>query len=241
MDELFNSATNYLNGKMPDSERQILEDRMKEDLEFRNQFLPHLMAELSVAIAVQKSQWSTLRQLYQVEHKPPLKIWPWITTLAACLLFFLLFRNVLIEAPQRTSEELFAAYYEPYALPSPTRGRTTEMRQYLLGDMAMREGRMEDALMYYLASFEQDTLDSYLKGSIYMQMGTAYLALDSLSLAAAIFQKGADAQSAMWYEALTWLKMEQWDKTEALLEEILQYPGHYYYEKAKKLRKELKN
>ncbi|MEO0584656.1 MAG: hypothetical protein AAF135_20765, partial [Bacteroidota bacterium] len=237
----FNSTATYLNGTMPEPERQILEARIEKDPEFRNQFLPYLMTELSVAIAVQKSQWARLRQYYHPARKSPIKIWPWIATLAACLLFFLLFRQVLIETPPRTSEELFAAYYEPYALPSPTRGKTTEMRQHSLGDRAMREGRMEDALIYYLASLEEDSLGSYKKGSIYMQMGTAYLTLDSLDLAVTAFQKGADAQSAMWYEALTWLKMERWNKTEALLEEILQYPEHYYYEKAKKLREELKN
>lgn len=241
MDELFNSATNYLNGKMPDHQRRMLEDRMKEDSEFRNQFLPHLMAELSVAIAVQKSQWSRLRQLYQQENKTPIRLWPWITTLAACILFFILFRYVLLETPQQLPNELFAAYYEPYALPSPTRGETPEMSQYLLGDVAMREGRLQEALVYYMASLERDSLDAYREGSIYMQMGTVYLTLDSLNLAVAAFQKGSDTQSAMWYEALTWLKMEDKEKTQALLEEIIQYPEHYYYEKAQKLQEELKN
>ncbi|MEL6131966.1 MAG: hypothetical protein AAFR59_01240, partial [Bacteroidota bacterium] len=233
----------FVNGELAEPERRMLEERMEQDAGFRARFLPFLLTELSILAAVQKAQWMRLRQMYQHPPRPKTKIrfLPWgATILAAAVVVFILVRGMTGVSPEVSSESLFAAYYEPYPLTSSTRSHVQTEEHVQWADAAMRKGDMQEALNLYQKALQSDSLNESRRSSIYMQMGTAYLTLDSLPPAIASFRLGADVQSGMWYEALIWLKMGKIVQVDSALTEILHYPEHYYFEKAKELQQELR-
>ncbi|WP_299435074.1 hypothetical protein [uncultured Aquimarina sp.] len=132
--------------------------------------------------------------------------------------------------------ELYAFYYEPYPLEDVTRGDTANelseiMKNYTQGNYEKVISELTKTTS--LVASEQFTL----------YLGNSYLNIGKEQEALLQFKKISDTskyyEDAIWYSALTYLKLGEIKKSSELLTVIIQYDG-IYKEKAVQLMEKFK-
>lgn len=133
--------------------------------------------------------------------------------------------------------DLYAAYYELYPVEDVIRGSTQVEKDVIMKSYAEGDYQKVVAILSDNASFP-------ITEQFRLYLGNSYLNLEKEQEALQQFQQISDdskySENANWYQALTYLKLKDAEKSSVLLEKIVDFDG-VYKEKALELLTKLED
>ena len=214
----------FVNNTLSAEERASVAKRLEQDSSFK-QLLADLKLLQEGIRANSREELKTLFQEIEMSlpgSMPDAKVvsWkPWLIGIAASIV--LIAAAIAIWPQQKSNEELFAKYFEPYPnVIMPTVRGDLEADTTLMAKAyrAYDRGDYEKAIRF----FEQVGVKDE---GVYMYMGNSYLAIDSTEKAITCFEKvisdfDAFDDQAEWYLGLALLKKDQINESKKILTKI---------------------
>lgn len=218
----------YLDGTLDQEAILQLEDQLQTDPEFRILVEEH--RKIKQAVKLQERQ--ELRQFLQsIDAESQLKVHSgknWLRMgLAACLTLVIGY-FLWINLGDSRSEKLYEKYYQTYPnLIAPTlRGdRDSSLTSAAFAAYDQADFAKAEALFAKLKESENPDLARFFQGICFLELGKPEEALRSFQQVSAT-SKNPDKTTAQWYEALTYLLLDQQGQAKSLLTGVKGKPNH---------------
>ncbi|MEM7373833.1 MAG: hypothetical protein AAF587_34740 [Bacteroidota bacterium] len=234
----------YLANELSEEERLAFEKRFSEEPEFAKEARALLQVEqLILADSMQMRKEAFLREFPQErKQEGPIRFLSWQMSIAASIVILFIGAGVWVwlkQSSAMTSEQLFAAHYEPLRVYTERSGSPDD--SLLKGAHRLfHEGKYQASLLeYQKVLLRKNAIDStqalLFSGFSHMELGQGQQALEYFQM---IQSAGAIAH-ADWYSALAHLQMGNEAEARDALTQILGYQDHYYHTQAKELLQKL--
>ncbi len=255
----------YVQGKLTDQERSAVEQRMKEDADFRE----NVLLEKQLLQEFNDKEWSTIenekasiideyesafkdqetkdlqKTIVQVnkayrDSSISKKSKPWLYIVAAIVLVIIVIN--VIPKTVISSQDLYNSYYEYSDLPSLVyRNDDADNIKLVQAQEFFEKGKYENALALLLEA-PQEVITN--KATIYLYTGISQLELKQYDKAMETFDMLSksnlmDASKGLWYKALVFLKIDDKIEAEKALNQIVENETNYNFNEAKALLKKL--
>lgn len=230
----------YLLNRLQGAELETFEKQLAQNPSLADEVAQHRQLMAAVDALGDLSMKERVRKIHQLEmgrakSPKPNSTWKWAIAIGIILIAAASLWLVLRPKPQ-TPAQLYANYYEPYALSFGTRSTESEQllaeagRLYKSGNFAEARPIFEQAL----ATNSTDTKARLALGICQMELGQYDQALTQFNgLIAA--NDPLFGEQAIWYAAMVKLKQGDAASCKALLEGIISNKGNQFYEKANEL------
>ncbi len=226
--ELFDLIEAYLENRLEDSALQEFKDRLKTDSDFSEEVEKHRMLHKAMtddeALQFRKKliRFENSESNTAMRKTGTFKIGWKVAAIIAVIVglgIFYFYQNTSSTTPR------FENYFKPYPLEDTVRGIQNENFKSALD--AYDQGKYDTAiplLKELIAKMpDADELRLYL-GCSYLKMDLTQKALSEFNI---LTENATYGEQAKWYSAMSYLKLNQKDKTIALLEEIIAFNGIY--------------
>ena len=161
-------------------------------------------------------------------------------SIAASVLLILGFVGVLRFQRPSPSQELFQQYFDPYPVMSVVRGNTANG----LDPLQIYSAGKYEQFVELLSSQRNATLKKFKSSKLQLAYGNALLAISqpekAIEVLGQIMQGEDHFLDAQWYLALAHLRLQDYDKSQALLEQLVRQPS-IYKSSARKLLASIEN
>lgn len=254
----------YLLGKLSQEDEVVLQQRMSDDVRFRESVLlqQQLLESLSentwsYAKNVDEKHVKEYEELYSNKETIQLKQVikqaqndykngasknkrPWLYYLSAALIAILI--TIITLMPQeKSSQELYVDYYNTSDIPSLVSRGGGEDASLMDASRYFEEGNYNEALKILILKSSTDLKN---RASILLYKGISEMELGQFDNAHASFDQLRnsdliDAPMGTWYKALLYLKMNDSEKAKVLLTQISASSSNYKYKEAKELLEKL--
>lgn len=242
----------YLDRRLSEEENIQFKERLAVDEDFRNLYEELKIVLLGIKSYSRKKSLDKLRNVESaLKEKGKKRIYMGISRnlryWAAAAVFILLALTAvwIIQLGTPDSEALYTQYYQPYPnVFEPTlRGESDTLSLYEQAFAAYDQNNYTDAVQHFEELLQKDELDGGIEKDILLfYIGNSYLALDKPTEAVenltTVSKNSLLGEQAQWYLALAYLKSEQLEEAEKMLEELTNTSG-VYREKAETLLKEI--
>lgn len=254
----------YLLGKLSQEDEVALQQKMSDDIRFRESVLlqQQLLESLSedtwsAAENVDEKRLKEYEELYKSEESIQLKQVikqsqndyknntsknkrPWLYYLSAALVALLI--TIITLIPQeKSSQELYVDYFELSDIPALVSRGNGEDASLIDAERYFEEGNYNEVLKVLIPKVSTNTKS---KASILLYKGISEMELGQFDNAHATFDQLRnsnliDAPMGTWYKALLYLKMNDSEKAKKLLMQISASSSHYKYKEATELLEKL--
>jgi hypothetical protein len=244
----------YIRGRLPEADRQDLEERLKADRNLRKMLYDlELMIGGIRSSGAKTTEEEKLRQLEEtlgddlwaeVDEGGQTKVFrlrPWIVYLrvgvAAAVILLLLTIGINVLIPHSTPQDVFAEYYVAFEGRGASRGAEGEVDIRRQAELAYANENFEMAILEYnrLASLED--LDKIFLANAYLSTQQAREAINILQPISN--NVNAYQKRAMWYLGLAHLQNEDVESAREVFEE-LESTFTEYRDDVQKILKKLK-
>ena len=237
-----------IEGKLSEREEQIFDEKYATDREFkeeavsRTQVLAGIEAMRKKALKEELSGWLMSEENPMTAGEQSQNSVPqirWYLYAAAALVPLILTVILLLPGPSKTAEELFAENFQP--LENILGNRAGQSHEFLDKGMQLyRAGEYAAAITELEKISNQDDLINLYLGISYLATGDTDSARDHFEYNR---QQGDKVMSeyATWYLALTFLKEENFDRAQTLLETLVADKAIDYADDASLLIKEIQS
>lgn len=241
--ELFEKIELYLLNELPADETIAFEKQISMDSELeleveKHRELQRVLSDTDTLLFKEKLH-KISKEIKQESLDEKAISYSFIWKIAASIVIIVgvgtLLWNIL-----NTSEDfsdLYAAYYELYPVEDVIRGNTQVEKDIIMKSYA-------DGDYQKVVSILSDNTSFPLTEQFRLYLGNSYLNLGNEQEALKQFQQISDdskySENANWYQALTYLKLKNAEKSSALLKEIVDFDG-VYKEKAQELLTKLED
>ncbi|MEM1322089.1 MAG: tetratricopeptide repeat protein [Bacteroidota bacterium] len=247
----YSSIEAYLLGQLSEGERQAFEERMAAEPELAQQVEQERKLLSGMAYFSQQQFKAELQAIHReviegeaVKPPPEGKKKPglpwWLIALVALGLAALLFW--WLQGPAPTPQQLYAAHYEVFELPSASRdpdNQAVQAQAYALYE----QGQYQQALPLFEQLLENQTNNIPLQ----LAAGNCHLQLNQAQAALPYFARSLAADDllyrdqARWYAGLTQLQLGLPEAARAYLQPLADDPSSSYQTQAQGILKALKN
>ena len=249
-----NKIDEYLMGRLEGAELNQFIEQMENDPEFAKEVkiqetllqqisdLGHQkMREKLVSIKAELSNKNSTTPTPESKRTQKWWIIGFLILILAVLSYFLL--NKAAEEPVSQPEQLYAQYYEPYAIPFTS--RTDDTNQDLIAAAGFyQDGQFSQALAIF-ESIQSSNINNDEK--LALAIGICRMETANYSKAIQTFQgiqqnpQHLYYEQAQWYESLCHLHNHDLTKASKQLEQITQNEDSFFYQKAFDLLKQIPN
>ena len=234
----------YIMDRLVDKEKVVFEEALKSDSNLEDHVASRRLLISGIEAFHSKKMKQQLKNIHHQNFgestnnsvKSQRKILPWISIAAAIALLlgaFLWFNN-----STATSDDLFANHFSPYELSFAQRS-TSDKELLQLEDAYNRE-----AFEVAIPLFEKNLQSEKNSPKFLLGLGISRLALHQNEKALKSFDdilKSGDVlykDHAIWYAALAYIKMDDYNKAKELLTQLTQDVNSDHYKEAVVLLKE---
>jgi len=205
---------NYLLGKLTSEERELIEQQLQTDPQFKEQFsdrkLLHrafVWRERKKVLDKVRSHTATKNQSTQILFKPN-SVWYWA---AAAVILLGLSVVLYLTTKSSTSDKLFSAHYEPFNRLDYPKPRSGSYHELALSGAAENYRNEEYAkVLNTVEDLDQDNDVLFLKGLALLGLGQYE---DAINAFKNISQDFRNIDAVHWYSALSYLGIN--DRTNA--------------------------
>ncbi len=232
----------YLLGKLEPKQRILFEKELDKDAQLQQHLLEQKkwfrVAE-NVGDVYWKNKIKALSQKVQVEEEPPTQsrivILKRILAVAAVILFCII-GYLYLFSEKKTPQLLADQYFEPYTLELSRGDDKSIGNSFKQGRVYYNAQKFENALPFFEAIKTKDKQAQLAYGISLFETGQFESALKEFSDLSKKSTKYKN--SALWYQALVYLKLSAIDQAKSLLQ-ILSDGNSAYAPKAKKILTQL--
>ena len=216
-EEQLSQIERYIDGDMTMDERQAFEQQMEVNAELKMEVAMHQKMVQSLKNQVNDELRTELRAMLKStpESQPKRKMYWWAA--AALLVLAIAFTFNQLSKSQKSDQELFAQYFQPYAV-SQTRGNAA-LQAAFEDYSAQNWTEAIPALEQIVNSHDSLARFRLYLGSAYLSTGQTAKSIQSLT--PLLTQEGSLKSHARWYVMLAYLKQGQVDEARRRLEEII--------------------
>lgn len=218
MEDQLDQIEKYLSGELSKEAAESFEKQMKENDELRNQVENHrrfikgleLGFNRELKAQLQQEEQRLATQDTEVKKRFPLQYFIGIAAAVALILVSVF----ILRTPSVNTDELFAAYYQPYPnIESPlSRDDNVEENAYTYYERGLYEKAL-NLFSQHISENPADPAPFFYSGICHLELGEAEKAAHLFQLVRAM-EKNNYSKAAIWYEALASLKSD--NKTRAV-------------------------
>ncbi|MEM1319684.1 MAG: tetratricopeptide repeat protein [Bacteroidota bacterium] len=228
----------YLLGRLRGDALEAFEKEVADDPNFADQVQQRRTLMEKVDAYGDYEVKAQLKNLHQKEMKLRLRrrsLRRWGFALFALLLLAIAYWLWQPQKPS-SSQQLYAAHYEPYPLNFAARDGNTE-RALAEAGRFYRSGQYAKALPLFQSVYQADTTESKVLLAIGICLMEAGQLEDALQRFQPLLQTDFDPfkDQALWYAALVHVKQEERPAAQALLQQIVADPQSDFYQQARDL------
>ncbi|WP_394748218.1 hypothetical protein [Spongiimicrobium salis] len=234
--ELFEKIEAYLEGKLSPKDKRIFEKRIEGDAFLQKEVETHrkMKAALEDTGAIHfRAKIRSIEEKLKEEERPKRISSSWWRIAASFLLVIGV--STILWLQLRPNPDLFQGYYSPYPVEDTMRGTQTNILKESLQDYS--NGNYNQAIpkiKKLLKEYPEKEIYQLYLGNCFLNMGEE---MQALSIFGNFPKDSPFHEDAQWYLALTHLKLNNIPKTQAVLENLIEYQGVYEKEARSLLQK----
>ncbi|WP_299768113.1 hypothetical protein [uncultured Dokdonia sp.] len=226
----------YLQGTLNEAEEQLFQEYIQNDPSFADDIPFYDDLKYAFAKADYDQTKAQLHSFYKEEKRSSWRKW----SVAATLLILIGLSSVWYFNTIDSTESLYAQYFEPYknVVQPIVRGEVSEDIK-VLAFRAYDEQNYKEAIVYIetlLENKEEGILVLY-KANAQLQLGETKEAI--VTLESRIKKTDTIYAEAQWYLALSYLKLDNIEKTKSHLNTLLTTNSNFKHKEAQELLKSL--
>lgn len=224
---------NYLHKEMSPAEEKKFDQECEKDSNLREELLLHQEVDQAILNEIKVSEFKNqIKRIHQqtFEKKQGKVInlqnkWYWA---AASITIFTGSAFFTLSKQGHHANKLFNNYYKTYTPALTTRSASSDLANAKI-IQAYESGNYNLALNL-LNSLRGDTIHN---PQLVLIKGCAYMETDNFESAIRVFKQFNSAdytlytESGIWYKALCYVKLKQWDKAQKTLTQIIELSGTY--------------
>lgn len=227
---------NYFNGKLSGEQRLEFNRLLSEDLQFKRDLELEEQTKKAI-ISIKKEGLKARLEKIEIKSKKKSKAnYFWV---ASIIIAVGIVSYVLFYQPNFSNDELYAEYFEPYPniIAPPVRGNDS-MSKIQEDFLAYEKRDFKSASAIFEKRYQQNRAPFYL-----FYQGVSELQLGNTNKAIVVFEKQIAEHDrfenySKWYLALAYLKANEAEKYEPLLNKIIKEKS-FNYRSAKKILKKI--
>ena len=226
----------HFHGSLSDEEQQEFNRLLKEDLQFQRDLEFEEQTKKAI-ISIKKDELESHLNEMETDSKKTNKtsyFWAATIIIAVGITSYILFNQ-----PNFSNDQLYAEYFEPYPniIAPPVRGKDS-ISKIQEDFLAYEKGDFKSAAVIFEKRYQQKRAPYYL-----FYQGVSELQLGNTEKAIAVFEKQIAEHDrfenySKWYLALAYLKINEAEKYEPLLNKIIKEKS-FKYQSAKKILKKI--
>ncbi len=231
----------YLQGHLSKDDQEAFEKRLSNDAELRQQLahyqaLHNITEDQNTIAFQQKVQEVRASMIAKPKNKPRLSspLYVKIAAVVVAVIGISVFLYQLVMPDGQQYHELYTEYYTPFVAEGAYRTADTTLYQSLVAHYK------KEAYDQVIQAYQQLPKEG-IPEIIHIYIGNSYLQVDAYQKAIQVFTSipGTSLyyETALWYQALAFIKLEQQEQALQTLKALIVYNGSYQKQAKELLKK----